>query len=205
MERPGLERVVRDQRVNAALSWLLVGFVLAVAAGMLLQGELLWAGFSATVAGLAVLPAVARRTPVAMLPWEVLALAVVPLAGRAVASVPVTGRLAQYLSVAALALVVAVELHTFTPVEMSDRFAVLFVVVGTLATAGVWAVVRWLSDVYLGTTLLLTPGVAEAAVERRLMFEFVYSTLAGAVAGVVFELYFRRRRRGARTVPEVEA
>lgn len=205
MERPGLERVVRDQRVNAALSWLLVGFVLAVAAGMLLQGELLWAGFSATVAVLAVLPAVARRTPVAMLPWEVLALAVVPLTGRAVASVPVTGRLAQYLSVAALALVVAVELHTFTPVEMSDRFAVLFVVVGTLATAGVWAVVRWLSDVYLGTTLLLTPGVAEAVVERRLMFEFVYSTLAGAMAGVVFELYFRRRRRGARTVPEVEA
>lgn len=202
MERPGLERVVEDHRVNAGLSWLLVGFVLVVAAENLWRGEVLWAGFAGTVAALAVLPAIRLRSPVAMLPWEVLALAAAPLLGRTFATLPVTGRLAQYLSVAALALVVAVELHTFTRVQMTDRFAVLFVVVVTMAAAGVWAVVRWLSDGYLGTTLLLVPGVPEAAVERRLMFEFVWSTLAGALAGVVFELYFRRRRRALRTVPE---
>lgn len=204
MERPGLERVVEDERMNATLAWLLVGFVLAVAASNLRRGEVLWAGFAATIAALALLPAVRLRSAVATLPWEVLALAVVPLVGRTFATVPATGRLAQYLSVAAVALVVAVELHTFTRVQMSYRFAVLFVVIATMATAGVWAVVRWLSDLYLGTAFLLVPGVPGEAVERQLMFEFVYSTVAGALAGVVFELYFRRRQRAVRTLPEVE-
>lgn len=204
MEGEGLGRVVERRRINATLSWVLVGFVWAVAAGAFLGGELLWAGFAATVAVLAILPAVGLRSPLAMLPWEVLALAVVPLVGRTFATVPTTGRLAQYLSVAALALVVAVELHTFTGVEMNYRFAVLFVVVATMATAGVWAVVRWLSDVYLGTGLLLVPGVPQETVEHELMIEFVYSTLAGGLAGLVFELYFRRRRLAHRRAAGVD-
>lgn len=205
MARSGLERVVEDRRLNAVLSWILVGFVGAVAVGNLLTGRVLWGGFAATIGVLAILPAIRLRSPLAMLPWEVLALAVVPLVGRAFATVPVTGRLAQYLSVAALALVVAVELHTFTAVEMHYRFALLFVVVATMATAGVWAVVRWLSDLYLGTGFLLVPGVPVETVEHELMIEFVYSTLAGGLAGVVFELYFRRRRDDRRLVPEVES
>lgn len=204
MEREGLGRVFERQRLNAALSWVLVVFVCAVAVGAFLGGQLLWAGFAGTVAVLGVLPALRLRSPLAMLPWEVLAMAVVPLVGRTFATVPTTGRLAQYLSVAALALVIAVELDTLTPVEMNYRFAVLFVVVATMATAGVWAVVRWLSDVYLGTGLLLAPGVPEETVEHELMIEFVYSTLAGALAGLVFELYFRRRRLAHRRAAGVD-
>jgi hypothetical protein len=113
----------------------------------------------------------------------------------------VTSALATYLSVAAVALVVAVELQVFTPVRMTPRFAVGFVVVATLAAAGAWAVARFALDSLLGTTFLLDPALPESIIERALMFEFVYSTAAGVLAGVIFEGYFRRRRTPETVVP----
>lgn len=179
-----LEAVVKDQRLNAALSWLLVTFVsIAVLAGVL-GGDVLWAGFAASVAALALLPTVVYRDPTVMLPWEVLAIAAFPILGRAFATVPVTSQLTAYLSVAALALIVAVELHVFTPVRMTHWFAILFVVIATMAAAGVWAVIQWLSDIYLGTAFITN--------EQVLMWDFVAATAAGLLAGVLFELYFRR-------------
>lgn len=204
--------VLEDARANAALAWLLVGFVGVVAGVNLVTGDLLWAAFALAVAAIALVPAVRFRDPTAMLPWEVLLLAVLPLLVRAVTTelTPFRGNVASYISVAALALVVAVELDLLTPVEMNYRFAVAFVVVTTLAAAGVWAVVRFASDLLLGTTLLLPPGglaapeAALLAAEEALMFEFVASFLAGIVAGAVFEFYFRRRRRGEDGIPAPE-
>jgi hypothetical protein len=131
-----------------------------------------------------------------MPPWEVLALAALPLLARTVsAGIPgdiaaaiIASDVTTYLAVAALALLIAVELDVFTPVEMTYSFAVVFVVVATMATAGVWAVTRWSADIYLGTGFDLD--------ERALMLEFVASTIAGVGGGVVFELYFRRIARG---------
>ena len=197
-----LGAVLETERGNALLSLLLVGFVGLVVAGNALRGDFLWAGFALIVLVLALIPAVAFRRWTVMLPWEVLALAVLPLAGRAFTTVPITGRFVTYLAVAALALVITVELHVFTPVEMTAGFAVLFVVVATMATAGVWAVLRWVVDVSLGTTFLLDPALSPDEVETRLMWEFVYSTLAGVAGGVIFEAYFRRRDRGRERVPE---
>jgi hypothetical protein len=203
-----LDRLVEDERLNAVLSWLLVGFVVLVAASNVAIDDPLWAGFALVVAALAVVPPVRFRTPRAMLPWEVLALAAFPLVGRTftlLAEVG-TGALATYLAVAAVALIVAVHLHVFTPVEMNAAFAVFFVAVATMAAAGVWAVVRFALDTLLGTAFLLRPGVEEAVVERNLMFEFVYSTIAGVGAGLIFDRYFRRRRaRHERLPPAVEA
>lgn len=202
METEGVTDLLEDARLNAALAWALVAFLLLVAAGNLATGSLLWAGFATAVAVLALVPAATFRSPRAMLPWEVLSLAVLPLFARTVAELAaLRGDVAAYLSVAALALVVAVELHLLTPVEMNYRFAVAFVVVATMGTAGAWAVVRYVADLYLGTALLLPPAGLDApeaaleAAERALMLEFVASFLAGVGAGVVFELYFRRRRR----------
>lgn len=197
MPQSGIGRIVEDARLNATLAWALVGFVLLVAAGSLLQGDLLWTGFAVTVAVLAALPAAAFRSARVMLPWEVLALAALPLLGRtfAVAAGLGTGRVATYLGVAAIALMIAVELDVFTAVEMSYGFAVFFVVVATMAAAGIWAIVRWVPDVLLGTQFLLEPGVPEEEIEHRLMLDFVASTAAGVLAGVVFQVYFRRRAR----------
>ena len=165
--------------------------------GAVLGGRPLWAGFTLTLVGLAVAPAAAFRKPDAMLPWEVLALASVPslgrllVAGQTVGGVTLTGRITSYVAVAAAALILAVELDVFTPVRMSDSFAVVFVAIATVATAGLWAEVRWLSDSLFGTAFLLD-GRPEHVIEEALMWDFVAATVAGVVAGVLFELYFRR-------------
>lgn len=185
MDTSGLGRALRDRHTNAVLAWVFVAFV-GVVAVVNIGRDPLWAGFGMVVAVLSVVPAVRLRSVWAMLPWEVLMLASLPLVALTFA-VPGSGRIATYLAVAAVALIIAVELHVFTPVSMNYSFAVLFVVVTTMAAAGTWALVRWSVALYLGTTFPLT--------ERQLMFEFVASTIAGVFAGLLFELYFRRLRR----------
>lgn len=186
MPRPtdGLGVIVEDERVNAGLAWLLVAFLFVVVAENVQDGDVLWAGFAAFVGVLALVPAAAYRDGSVMLPWEVLVLAALPILAKSLATWVYGLRLTTYMSVAALALIVAVELHAFTTVRMTHWFAILFVVVTTTATAGVWAVVQWLADGFLGTQFIHS--------ENRLMWDFVYATIAGLVAGVVFELYFRR-------------
>jgi hypothetical protein len=197
-----LAELLEQRRTNAVLAWLLVAFLGLVVVESALTGDLLWAAFAGTVVTLAVLPAVAHRDSRKMLPWEVLALGALPVVGRATATVVLTSELATHLSVAALALVVAVELEVFTPVRMPPWFAVLFVVIATMATAGVLAVARWVSDLTLGTTFLLLPDRSEAAVHAAVMGDFVAATAAGVLAGVVFEWYFRRRVGGERRYAE---
>lgn len=194
MDTPGLERIIRNHRNNAILSWILVSLVVVASIGALLTGDLLWTVFTATVVLIAIAPAVSFGSVWTMPPWEVLLLATLPTIGGLLATTLVTGQIATYLSVAALALLVAVDLNVFTPVEMSDGFAVLFVVVTTMATAGVWAVLRWSADIVLNTGFLTS--------ERTLMLEFVASAIAGLVAGVVFVYYFRQLARPQERLPE---
>lgn len=204
MERSGLRGVVRSERANAALGWTLIAFLALTGAAELVLGFYLWGAFVLAVAALATIPAVAFRDRRAMLPWEVVLLASLPaiaravVVGRTVGGVTLTGRVATYLAVAAVALIVAVELDVFTSVRMNYGFAVLFVVVTTMAAAGVWAIAQWLSDVYLGTSFLL--GRGETA-ETALMWDFVAATAAGLGAGALFEFYFRRRTRGSERLP----
>ena len=186
MARMGtLDGVVEDARINAAVSWLLVVFLLVVVAESLLGGDLLWAGFTLAVAALAIVPAVAHRSPKVMLPWEVLLVAILPVFGRSFATLAFTSRIATYLSVAAVALIAAVELHVFTTVRMNHAFAIVFVVVATLASVGIWTVVQWLSDIYLGTTIIVSL--------ERSMWGFIWATVAGLGSGLLFDLYFRTR------------
>lgn len=195
MSDENIGRLVRDRRLNAVAAWILAGTLGLIAAGSVLAGDLLWAGFTLAVLALALVPPVATRRPTAMLPWEVLGLAALPILGRNLATIPATGQVATYLSVGAFALIVAVELHAFTSVKMTPGFAVVFVAVTTMAAAGVWAVVRWTLDGWLGTAFLLDPSVPLEVVERSLMIEFVASAAAGILGGVVFEYYVRRRAR----------
>ncbi|WP_152041936.1 hypothetical protein [Salinigranum salinum] len=207
-ETAGLRSVVESQRLNALLAWLLVGLLLVAAGVNLVERHPVWAGVTATVAVLALIPAIRYRDPLTMLPWEVLLVASLPIIGRTfvvgqrVGGITLTGRVTTYLAVAAVALVIAVELDAFTTVRMNRAFALLFVVVTTTAAAGVWAVVQWTSDLYLGTSLLLD-GRPEEVVETELMWDFVAATATGVLAGLLFEYYFRRRARtGARVARE---
>lgn len=199
MDQSGLGGVLTEARSNAAAAWVLTAVAVVAVVGNAVAVAPLWAGFALVVVVLALVPPLTYRDPTAMLPWEVLLLATLPLLARVIAALQ--SDVVTYVAVSALALVVAVELHLLTPVEMNERFAVGFVVLATMAAAGVWAVVRYGSDVLLGTTLLLPPGGVDApeealaAVERELMVEFVASFVAGVVAGALFELYFRRAGR----------
>ena len=192
-ETTSLDGVVRTETVNARLSWVLTSFLSLVVVGGVVAGAVLPSVLVAAVVVLALVPGVAYRDPRVMLPWPLLLLTSLPILGAVFASPWLASGPVTYFAVAAIALVVAVELHLFTTVQMTPWFAVLFVVVTTMAVTGVWAVGRWLVDLYLGTELLLVPGLTDTQIETGLMWEFVYSAAAGVVAGLVFERGFRRR------------
>lgn len=186
MEWSDIDQNIRNEKLNAGLAWLLSSLVALIAAGSLFAGNPLWAGFATSIIILTVLPAVFFRSLWVMVPWEVLLLAVLPIFGYAFGQGDISD-FAMYLSVAAVALLIAVELQLLTSVEMNYGFAILFVIITTMATAGVWAIVRWIADLYLETGFLQS--------HNALMWEFVASTIAGLAAGIIFEFYFRRRDR----------
>lgn len=202
-----LDVLVGDARVNAVVGWVLVAFVASATLESVGDGDWVWVAASGAVVALAVVPAVAYRNPRVMLPWEVLALAALPVFTRSLASPGILSEVATYLSVAAVALVIAVELDVFTAVKMTTGFAVVFVVIVTMATAGAWAIVQWVSDVLLGTTFIyptpppVSPAV-DAAAQESLMWDFVAATAAGVLGGVVFAAYFRERADTRVRLPE---
>ncbi|MFB6079278.1 MAG: hypothetical protein ABEJ80_09915 [Halarchaeum sp.] len=201
-----LGRVLETARVNATLAWALSALVVAVAVASVWEGDFAWTAFCVAVAALALVPPVVYRSARVMLPWEVLLVASLPVLGRVLATWWLTTAVTTYLSVAALALVLAVELDVFTAVRMTDGVAGALVVVATMAAAGLWAIVQWTSDVLLGTTLVyvarpITPAV-EAASLQALMWDFVAATVCGVLGGAFFVLYVRRRARLAARVPE---
>ncbi|SEQ22213.1 hypothetical protein [Natrinema salaciae] len=185
MSQTPLEGLIADGRTNAAVAWVLVVAIAAIGAAELATGNgFLWATFAAVLVALALLPPIAFRSRLVMLPWEVLLLAALPVLGMAVGADRLTGHFAAYLSVAAIALVLAVELQSFTTVQMTPGFAIVLVVVATMAAAGLWALLRW--------SAAQTLGIPFSSDHDAVMWEFVYSAVAGLGAGIVFELYFRR-------------
>ncbi len=202
-----LEVFLTDARLNAVLSWALVGFLALVCVESLLDADWAWVVVTGAVVVLAVISPVAYRDIVVMLPWEVLLLVALPLLGRGLFQGGFVADITSYLSVAAVALVIAVQLDVFTPVRMTTWFAVFFVSIATMAAAGAWAVVQWLSDVYLGTTLVYptappVPETVDQAALEALMWDFVAATIAGLLAGVVFAIYFRKRARSRDRLPD---
>ncbi|AHG04971.1 hypothetical protein HALDL1_16235 [Halobacterium sp. DL1] len=188
-----LERLFRDSLANAVIAWVFVGVLALALVESALDFDGQWLLFVAGVAAVVLVPPVAFRSWRAMLPWELLVLALLPILARGLFG-GTGGTFAVYLSLAAVALVVVVELHLFTAMEVTHWFAVALVVMATLASGAVWAVVRWTADQYLGTAYLST--------NEALMTEFLWVTLAGFAAGVLFDAYFRRRDRWLRSALE---
>lgn len=169
---------------RTVVAWLLVGVLLLAVGENVLDGDPLWAGFAAVAATVALIPPVLRRDRSAIVPWEVVALTVLPILVRSLFAETLLVQLATYLSVTAVALIAVVELSLFTSLAMTAGFAVALVVTTTMATAGTWAIVQWFSDRYLGTAFLGSPDA--------LMWDLVIATGMGVLGGVVFALYFYR-------------
>ena len=181
-----LERLFRDGHTNALLSWPLV----AVLAGVFLESALdvdyQWMLLTAVVGAIVLVPTIAYRDWRVMLPWELLVFALLPILARALLA-DTLGTFTTALSLAALALIVIVELHMFSRLRVTHWFAVVLVVMTTLASVGAWTIFRWNADRLLGTDYLVDNGT--------LMTEWLTVTVAGVVAGLLFDGYFRRRDR----------
>lgn len=179
-----LRKLLDRSRWPALATWLLVGGLVVVTAANVYYEQYLWASFALVATVFVVVPSLFYRDPAVTLPWPVVAVVVLPVLGRTVGSLPTFVRATTYLSVAAVALVVAVELDAFSPVRLTPRLAVVFVVLATMAMAGVWAVVQWTADLVLATSFVES--------KKAMMWDLVGATTAGVLAGVVFELYFRK-------------
>ena len=180
------EWFVRDTRVNAAIAWLLVGALVVVAITALLEFLLVRMALAAVAAFVAVAPALAERTWTRTVPWPLLLVCAIPLSVGAVEA-SLFANFVTGLSIAALGMLVVVALQSAGLVRMTPNFAVVFVVLTTMATAGFWAVGSAASTQYLGTTFVET--------NDELMLIFTAATLAGVVAGGLFRVYFQRRLR----------
>jgi len=192
-----LARLFRSGRTNATIAWFLVALLGIVVVESIVDVDRLWIVFTMATAVIVLVPPVAHREWRMMLPWELLSLALLPIWVRALFGGEL-GTFGYYLSVAGLALLVTVELHMFTSVQLTHWFAVLLVVLTTLASVAAWSVVRWLLDQQFGTQLLIEPGMTQEAANAALMGEFIWVTLAGLAAGVLFDAYFRGRGRQLR-------
>jgi hypothetical protein len=182
-----LRTLLDSHRVDAGAAWTATAALCVAAAALLRRGEPDWAAVALLVAGVAALVPALSRDPTVTLPGELLALLTLPFVVRAVGLLPGA---TTFFAAAALALLVALVLDAFTSLSMTPRFAVVFVVITTMAFAGVWTVVIFAADALLGTTLLT--GRVE------LMWDLVAATGAGVVAGVVFDVSFERSDRVAR-------
>ncbi|WP_247731083.1 hypothetical protein [Halovivax limisalsi] len=168
-------------RRNAVLGWALTGAIGLAAVASVRSGALLWGGFAIVLGAVASTPAVIRRDWTAMAPWPLLATAAIAVGARAIELYP---DVAGFLAIAALALVLVVELDAFTPVELGPRFAVVFGVLTTLAIESLWIVAQYYSDGWFGTDFLRT--------QSELQRDIATVTVVGFLAGGLFYWYFTR-------------
>lgn len=182
-----IDDFLRDTRINSIISWILVSIIGLVFIESLLDTDLLWIIFSGLVLTLTVLPALAYKNKEIMPPFEVILLASIPVIVRSFNISVLSGQITTYISIATVALLVAVELHIFTEAKFTHSFAVVFTLISTLAIAGVWSIIRFLLDNQFGTGFLST--------NEALMAEYFSVLIAGLIAGLLFDSYFRRRDR----------
>lgn len=170
-----------DRSVNAALAWLSTGLLVVAAAALLAAGEWLWPVFALLTIGVVLLPPVLTRDLATTMPGELVALVALPALFRAAG---LFLQVTPSVAIAGLALLVVLALDDFTSLEMAPRFAVVFVVITTMAFAGAWAIAEFAADVLLGTDFV--------GGQREMNLNLLTATIVGVIAGLVCEAYFRR-------------
>lgn len=175
-----VDAVMEDTHFNAFVSWVIVALLLLAGAASVGIGEPVWAVFISGGVAIILLPAGIRRDLTVMPPWEVLVFAALPLTNQ---FFPLPDALADLTTYLAVGVVVVVELHIFSPVEMTPHFAVVFVVLVTMATAGVWTILQYASDVALNTALIEN--------KTLLMWDLVFATAISLAASPFLAIYFQ--------------
>lgn len=180
--------VLPGGKLGTVFSLVLSAYLVVNFFSIFLDGNLTWSIYAVAVLVLVFLPAAVNRDLEALPPFEVLLFLALPFTLKGIEFGFIASRTLNYLSAAGIALLVVTELDTQTSFRTTPGFSTVIVALTTIAVSGVWAVARWLSDIYLGTSMITS--------EYLLMWEFAAATLAGIVAGKTFSLYFSSKDRG---------
>lgn len=144
----------------------------------------IWSGYALLLVAVVALPAVVTRDWTTMVHWPILSVATIAVVARLAGLYP---EAAGHVAVTAFALVVVVELDSFTSIQLSRRFAVGFAVLTTMAVEAIWIIVQFVSDRWLGTDYLTT--------QTELQLDIVTVTVVSLAIGVVLYWYLTRRER----------
>ena len=174
---------VKDTRANAVISWILTGMLAVATVVGLVNGRFDTVILASAAVVVAVVPPLVSKSWLKTVPWPLLLVASFPLVFGASGSF--LGIVVVGTGISALALLVAVTLQMTTAVRMTPNFAIGFVVISTLGTAGLWALGSAASARFLGSSFVST--------NDRLMSIFSAALFASIVAGLVFRWYFRRQ------------
>jgi hypothetical protein len=180
-----LTAIIEDDRANAVLAWIIVGLLALAAVASTVFGEVMWSVLAGIAVAIALVPAVSFRDRSVMPPWEVLVLVVLPTASRFLVLPDAVADTATFLGIVGLSVLVVVELHVFSPMEMASWFAAVLVVLLTMATAGLWTIVQFAVDAALGTTLIVG--------KTALMWDMVIAAAVSALGSPLLARYFERR------------
>lgn len=180
----GSDIVYEEKGRNFILSMAISVIFLGVAADAFFSASYTWLILSSMVFLLSVTPALVKRDTVAA-PWELLLLVSLPFMHRAFDLAVLSSIAVSYISVAGASLLIVVEIDEFTSLRTNSFFATFLTATVTVAMAGFWSLIRWFSDIYLGTALITS--------EEHLMWEFTAATVTGVLFGLLFHFYFKRR------------
>lgn len=178
------EWFIKDARLNAGIAWVLTGALVLTALVNFFAGLFVSMAIAAVAAGVAIVPALVHQSWTRTVPWPMLLLASLPLLVGALTP-SFFGDMLFALGIAALAILVVVALQMTTTVRMTPNFAIGFVVIATLATAGFWALGSAASARYLGTAFVET--------NDQLMIIFTAAFLSSLVSAILFRWYFGRQ------------
>jgi hypothetical protein len=192
-EKNNLSKVLKNTRINAFFGWGMVLLLFLFAIVNLMYGRLTWSILTIFVISIIGAPAILLRKYSVMPAWYFVILATLPIIGSTTAYYLFSASIPVYLSVATIALLLAAEISWFTSVKMNYKFAILLVIIVTLAMSGLWYLLQWLLDMNLGTSYILN-GQTANDINDTVMLKFIYAAISGIVAGIFFGWYFRSSR-----------
>ncbi|WP_342303747.1 hypothetical protein [Methanolobus sp. ZRKC5] len=185
-----LSKLLKNTALNALAGWSMVLLLSLLCIGNFIYGRFMWTILIAFVICIIIAPAIIMRKLSIMPSWYFIVLAIIPIVGSTTAYYFFSTSIPFYLSVATIALLLAAEINWFTAVKMNYKFAILLVLIVTLAMSGLWHLIQWLLDMNLGTSYILNNQTSDA-INSAMMHEFIYAAIAGIVAGLIFGWYFR--------------
>ena len=191
----------RREFAETAASWTMAVALLFVSVKLSLDFQAIWMFFGFLAIVLYVTPMLRFRNPFKVPPWEIVLLILVPAiihvsqGDQPLGSYTGVWRdiyaIAISLGLATLGFLMMAELEMYTVLKVNRAFAGLFVVIFTMAVAGVSMVVVFLADKLYDQESLSTNGVV--------MGFFIYTFVVGIVMAIAYDVYTKampeRRRK----------